>query len=127
MEYKCQFCNKIFTQKSNLNTHIKTAKKCILNRTTETENIITFDCDFCNKKFSHKSVLNIHLNSCNQYKLYIQEKEYKNIILEHEKKIEILEKKNEETKSYYLIKIEDQKQSFEKQIQDLKETILILE
>ena len=127
MDYKCQFCNKIFTQKSNLNTHIKTAKKCILNRTTETENIITFDCDFCNKKFSHKSVLNIHLNSCNQYKLYIQEKEYKNIILEHEKKIEILEKKNEETKSYYLIKIEDQKQSFEKQIQDLKETILRLE
>ena len=52
MEYKCQFCNKIFTQKSNLNTHIKTAKKCILNRTNDVEKVLTFNCDFCNKKFT---------------------------------------------------------------------------
>jgi hypothetical protein len=116
MEYKCQFCNKIFTQKSNLNTHIKTAKKCILNRSNDLEKVITFNCDFCDKKFTQKNVLNVHLNSCNQYKLYNQEKEYKNIILEKDKNIEELLRKNDEIKSFYLEKI-----------QDLKDTILRLE
>jgi hypothetical protein len=64
----CQYCNKTFSSSSNLNTHIKTSKKCIELRSTNETNIKTeiYPCEFCNKNFSTKQNLLTHLNICKQ-------------------------------------------------------------
>ena len=66
MNNTCQYCNKTFSSSSNLNTHIKTNKKCIeLRSTTETNiKIENYPCNFCNKNFSTKQNLTTHLNIC---------------------------------------------------------------
>ena len=106
MEYKCQYCNKIFSQKSNLNTHIRTAKKCIATREIK-EEIQSFNCESCNKSFTTKLSLNYHKKICLISKLEYSSKlkELEDLIIE---------------KDFLL------KQYLEK-IQDLKETILRLE
>jgi len=115
MEYKCQYCDKTFVNKSNLNIHVKTAKRCILNRNVETE-IQNFKCEFCNKTFSSRTSINYHKNVCSEFKFTERIKEYENKINQNELIIK-----------QYCDKLDYQKQSFEKQIQDLKETILRLE
>ncbi len=66
MNTTCQYCNKTFSSSSNLNTHIKTSKKCIELRTTNDTNIKIeiYPCKFCNKNFSTKQNLSTHLNIC---------------------------------------------------------------
>ena len=127
MEYKCQYCQKIFSQKSNLNTHLKTAKKCILNRNLSQENIINFNCDYCNKNFTQKINLNIHLNNCNQYKIFLKVKEYENMLTEKDKTIQDLLIKYEETSANYFKKTNELKKYYEIQILELKENIKKLE
>jgi hypothetical protein len=122
MEYKCQFCEKNFANKSNLNAHVKTAKKCIMNRDVKSE-IINFVCEFCNKNFSSRTSINYHKNICPEVKFNVRIKEFDNKINQLE--TQIIEK--DLFLKQYLTKIEDQKQVYEKQIQDLKETILRLE
>ena len=67
MEYKCQFCNKLFASKSNLNTHIKTAKVCINNRGDNKVEVKTYTCEHCNKEFTTKNKLNNHIPNCVEY------------------------------------------------------------
>jgi hypothetical protein len=57
---KCQFCEKLFSTISNLNTHQKTAKYCINNR----NNIIIeeYKC-YCEKIFNCKKNFNRHKKS----------------------------------------------------------------
>jgi hypothetical protein len=64
IEYKCEFCSKEFTTRTNLNTHQKTAKYCL-----EKQGIVlnNFICEYCNKPFS-KQRLNEHVLLCKKKK-----------------------------------------------------------
>lgn len=58
-EFICNFCNSKFSNKSNLVTHQKKAKKCLIiqNKEINKENI----CEHCNKNFTSKQNLLKHI------------------------------------------------------------------
>lgn len=58
----CKFCNKLFKTVSSLNLHIKSAKKCLKNRSMEESKL--FKCQDCLKNFSTKQNLNNHQKIC---------------------------------------------------------------
>ena len=65
-QYKCQFCEKIFSSKGNLVAHITKAKYCISKRTIETSiKTIEYKCGFCSKSFSSNHFLVTHQQKCN--------------------------------------------------------------
>ena len=67
MENKCSFCKKIFASKSNLRTHMSTAKYCISSRTTSTSDICTkviFKCEGCDSELSSRQTLDNHKSKC---------------------------------------------------------------
>ena len=79
----CQFCNKVFSNKSSLNNHQKTAKYCLkLQDNEETNN---FNCEYCNKIFTTKQNLNIHFLNC-------KDREIENIRKEKDRDIENIRK-----------------------------------
>ena len=57
----CEFCEKIFASKSNLNYHHKKAKYCLEKRGMKPELIF---CDNCNLGFIEKRQLERHFNKC---------------------------------------------------------------
>lgn len=63
-EYKCDFCSKEFSTKTNLNTHQKTAKYCLQKQGLVLNNL---KCDYCDKSFS-KQRINEHLLLCKKQK-----------------------------------------------------------
>lgn len=97
---KCNFCDKTFSTKSNLNAHLKNTKKCISNRNIDTK---TFNCTFCDKDFSSKQKLTLHIEKCKyQNKVVLQnqilEKDtyilnLEKLLLEKDEKIKELEDK----------------------------------
>jgi len=59
---KCNFCNKIFSNKSSLNVHQKNTKYCLkLQDKTELSN---FSCKYCDKSFTSKQTLSVHYTGC---------------------------------------------------------------
>lgn len=64
MEYKCEFCCKTFSTKSNLNTHVKTAKRCIKTRDKQITPDEFYSCDYCRKIFTRNDYLQNHLKIC---------------------------------------------------------------
>ena len=64
MEYKCEFCGKTFSTKSNLNTHVKTAKKCIKSREKQIITGKIYSCEYCLKVFTRTNCLQNHLKIC---------------------------------------------------------------
>jgi len=60
-EYKCDFCKKEFSTKSNLNRHCQMAKSC---KNKENNDKRLFKCQFCDKELTSKNTLNYHLNIC---------------------------------------------------------------
>jgi hypothetical protein len=61
MEIKCEYCDKSFSNKGNLNYHKKNNKKCkTIQQDHNNESLLSF-CDFCNKTFRD---LNTHYNTC---------------------------------------------------------------
>jgi hypothetical protein len=58
----CNFCNKLFSSKSSLNNHQKTAKYCL--KLQDNKEISNFICEYCKKLFTSKQNLNIHFLNC---------------------------------------------------------------
>ena len=122
MEFTCEFCNSLFSRKSNLINHQKTAKFCLSIQGKENN---SFLCNFCNKKLTTKNALNTHIQSCknkienNPEELLkeIEELKESNLMLQKdfEQKITL---KNQEiiTKNDYIKKLE-------KKIEKLENTI----
>lgn len=57
---ECEFCKKSFSSFQALQLHIKTAKKCLMNR----ENFDMVECDYCLKEFPGKESLQRHHLTC---------------------------------------------------------------
>ena len=110
IKMNCEFCNKIFSNKSSLNNHKKTAKYCL--KIQDNKEISKFECDYCIKIFTSRHNLNLHLLNC-------KDKEIEIIRKEKDKEIEILRK--EKDKEIEIIRKENKKQ--EEQIKELQETI----
>ncbi len=91
--YKCDFCDKEFKSKSNINLHQRTAKYCLEKQGKEfqTEN----ECKYCKKKFSRKQRLDTHLEICNIKINNFKEKENKKN-QDLETKVKELENKNKD-------------------------------
>ena len=67
MENKCSFCKKIFASKSNLRTHMSTAKYCISSRSTSTSETsvkVLFKCQGCDSELSSRQTLDNHKSKC---------------------------------------------------------------
>ncbi len=66
--HRCNNCEKIFTSKSNLNVHQRTAKYCkqlqngnLSNHTNEEESYI---CEYCEKECTTRPNLRVHMERC---------------------------------------------------------------
>ncbi len=129
----CEFCNKSFSTTSNLNTHLKTNKKCIeirlINANKQDIKIECFECEFCKKIFSKKYNLNTHLKTC-KIKTFIQEEnplQNKDINLEEENntlKEEIKILKEKQLKHEYELSLkEEQLKSKEEQLKSKEEQL----
>jgi len=82
--FKCEYCEKEYSTKSNLNHHKKTAKKCLSLRDT-IENINFLICKKCDFQTTLKSSLDRHKCkssiTIDRYEKKILELENKNVIL----------------------------------------------
>ena len=112
----CEFCNKEFSNKGNLNYHQKTAKYCLKLR--EQSQIENFNCEFCNLSFTRKDSLQVHLITCKE-KLDV---EFKNLMKSYQK-----EKINLINQVYYLTEknkeYKEQNKELENRIKDLQNQI----
>ena len=96
---KCSFCEKTFSSKSILKTHINSAKYCIENRPTDTLTKVIYKCDGCKVELTSKQTLDNHKSKC----------------------VDLINKKKDEEYSKNLLKIEEQ---HSKQISSLEKIIL---
>ena len=119
MELECEFCNKSFSNISNLRYHKKTNKKCqIIQKQKVEHEIETFNCSFCNKTFT-KQTIKIHNKTCkkklneeiktlqienNEFKSALSEKDeqIKKILSEKDEQLEKMCEKDEEIKNLKL-------------------------
>jgi hypothetical protein len=107
----CEFCNKNFSSKSNLYTHLTKAKYCISKRNTNnTPTAISFKCSYCEKSFTSRQFLGIHQTKCN------------NKIIKEQSVFERLE----EQKNFFESKLKEQKSLFESKLQEKDFTITSL-
>ena len=92
--FKCEYCEKEYSTKSNLNHHKKTAKKCLSLRDT-IENINFLTCKKCNFQTTLKSSMDRHkCKSSEVQKRRILEIKNKNVLESYERKIVELESKS---------------------------------
>ena len=63
---ECQHCKNIFSTKTSLNTHQRTAKYCIRlqNKNDEIVNTVLYSCDKCGKEFTRQGNLDRHKQTC---------------------------------------------------------------
>jgi hypothetical protein len=119
----CEFCNKIFSNKSSLNNHKKTAKYCIKLQTNKIPEIINFYCEYCNKKFTSKQSLNIHLSNCKDREVQEKLKEKDRELQEKLKEKDIdLFRSNTQSENYkvQIEKLEKREIEYKEQINDLQ-------
>jgi hypothetical protein len=88
---KCEYCNKEFASKTNLNYHLKNTKFCLKLRGEDTTTT-NFVCNFCEKCFTTKRRLETHFKICKEQlsKNNFRDKNETIIILENK-----LEEKNQ--------------------------------
>jgi hypothetical protein len=96
---ECEFCEKTFSSKQNLNTHKKTAKYCLDKRGIQIPRI---NCDYCDTSFTVKSHLQTHLGTCQGFVRFEYEQKFKELK-------EQLRLKNKKNKKLNII-IEDKQQ-----------------
>lgn len=77
----CETCEKGFTTKSNLTTHLRTNKKCLASRSESRQ--LQYVCKYCDIDFLEKRQLDKHTDKCTVAKK----------IIEYEERIRILEEK----------------------------------
>ena len=99
---ECEFCHKIFSTKTVLLTHKKSAKYCLSLQGKENKD---FECQYCDRTFTLEHVLKEHLHSCKK----------KNKKEKDDKEAQLIEKYEEKEKQL-IEKLEDK----EKQILELK-------
>jgi len=136
MELECEFCNKSFSNISNLRYHKKTNKKCqIIQKQKVEHEIETFNCSFCNKTFT-KQTIKIHNKTCKKKlneeikTLQIENNEFKSALSEKDEQIKkILSEKDEQIKKILSEKDEQIEKMCEKdeEIKNLKLRIMELE
>ena len=84
----CENCNKTFTTKYTLKTHLERNKKCIISRGIEiTSNFI---CKSCNHISMKNSDFQIHLSNCTKYIIDIAQKSYDTKLIEKDKEINLI-------------------------------------
>ena len=115
----CEFCTKIFTNKSNLLAHQKTTKSCLEKQGIKNED---YRCEHCSKLLSNHKRLLTHIDIC-KLKTKNELSKYKSLYENHDKK----EKKckqllTEKEKEYKQLLTEKEKEIilYNQQIQDLK-------
>ena len=64
-EVKCEFCNKEFSNISNLKYHQKNAKFCLELQNQKQNN---YKCEYCNKEFASEKCLKQHIYHCKVFK-----------------------------------------------------------
>jgi hypothetical protein len=107
-EYTCSYCNKSFSNKSNLTHHIGTAKYCMKLRNTTKDKL---ECKECEKKFTTKFSLDRHITVCEK------------IIKKQEEELRI--KEIEELKKQYTMEIFKKDNIIEEMKKDHKEQLAL--
>jgi hypothetical protein len=90
-EYKCDTCNKKFTNQNNLNTHINSAKYCIRQR--EGNNSKEYKCEYCENVYTQNGYLQAHISKCLIKKEFEYKENIDTIKKEHEEQIEYMRNK----------------------------------
>ena len=89
--FKCEFCDKLFSSKGNLSTHLNSAKYCISKRIDiQIKAIVTHTCDCCQKSFTTKQFLSAH--NCRQKDYNQQKVVFETILQEKDSIISSLKK-----------------------------------
>jgi hypothetical protein len=124
----CFHCNSTFKNKTVLQTHIKTNKKCLSIRglSFETKHV----CDGCKTMYISLVHLNLHHESCKDYQTLIVDKKYKDEFEQYKKEQEIerkeIEKKFKDEFEQYKKEKEthftDMLQKKNREIEDLKKS-----
>jgi hypothetical protein len=121
MENKCLYCNKTFSNKSNLKIHIENAKYCIALRDVQESPSIKFNCEFCYKELSSKYNLDYHLLRCSNKKDKDIEN-FKNTLSQYEEIIKIylddIKLKDEQLKE-----LKNSKEELKEQLKDKDEQL----
>ena len=115
--YKCNFCEKEFSNKSSLNNHQKTAKYCL-----EKQGLVSsFKCDGCDKLFGNNVRLTEHILICKKRKEIIHNEHIKNLNDNKDKKINDLIEELKEERERYAQELREKDKVIERHIQELKE------
>ena len=126
---ECEYCQKVFSTKSNLSSHQKSAKYC-LELQGEHKEEKKFTCEYCNKVLTQQKSLDVHIISCKEKKkknemmkdtensLLIKKLEYEIVKLKKNEK-ENIQKKDE----YHTQKMKEKDALLLVETESLKEKI----
>jgi hypothetical protein len=92
---KCEFCNTILKNKSNLKAHLNNNKTCLNIRNISLDN--KFVCTSCDSIFTLKTNLSKHMDTCKKLKHEINKKNINELKEQYEKNINELKKNYEQT------------------------------
>jgi len=119
MSILCNFCQKCFATKSNLNSHQKTAKYCLQIQGKNEPVVENTICTYCEKKFSTVYNLKEHMSICKDRQKDEKDslfRSYERDITKYRKHISQLEEKIEKYEKKYEEKICVQKQEYEEKM-----------